>query len=70
MDARGPIRASLLTIDPATPGLSIDYASSKAVRHTQTVRRMVGLDGAIAGINGDFYDIGDTGAPLGLGADR
>ena len=70
VDARGPIRASLLTIDPATPGLSIDYASSKAVRHTQTVRRMIGLDGAIAGINGDFYDIGDTGAPLGLGVER
>ena len=31
---------------------------------------MIARDGAIAGINGDFYDIGDTGAPLGLGVDR
>src|SRR5262245_801421 len=69
-DARGPIRASLLTIDPATPGVAIDYAAAKVVRHRETVRRMIAPDGAIAGINGDFYDIGDTGAPLGLGVDR
>ena len=31
---------------------------------------MIAPDGAIAGINGDFYDITDTGAPLGLGVDR
>jgi exopolysaccharide biosynthesis protein len=70
VDTRGPIRASLLTIDPATPGLAIDYASSKSVRNRETVRHMIARDHAIAGINGDFYDIGDTGAPLGLGADR
>ncbi len=69
LDARGTIRAYLLTIDPATPGLAIDYASSKAVRNTATVRAMIARDRAVAGINGDFYDIGDTGAPLGLGVD-
>jgi Phosphodiester glycosidase len=70
VDARGPIRASLLTIDITTPGLAIDYAASKSVRNRDTVRRMIARDGAIAGTNGDFYDIGDTGAPLGLGVDR
>lgn len=69
LDARGSIRAYLLTIDPATPGLAIDYAASKSVRNTETVREMVTRDHAIAGINGDFYDIFDTGAPLGLGVD-
>jgi hypothetical protein len=70
VDTRGPIRASLLTLDPATPGLAIDYASSRSVRNRQTVRRLIGRDSAIAGINGDFFDISDTGAPLGLGVDR
>jgi hypothetical protein len=70
LDARGTIRAYLLTIDPATPGLAIDYAASKSVRHTETVREMIARDHAVAGINGDFYDISDTGAPLGLGVDR
>jgi hypothetical protein len=69
LDARGPIRAYLLTIDPGTPGLTIDYASSKRVSTTETVRDMIARDRAIAGINGDFYDIGDTGAALGLGVD-
>ena len=61
IDMRGPNRAYLLTIDPATPGLAIDYASSKSVRNTETVRHMLWRDHAIAGVNGDFYDIFDTG---------
>jgi exopolysaccharide biosynthesis protein len=70
VDTRGPNRAYLLTIDPATPGVAIDYASSKSVRNRETVRHMIRGNHAIAGVNGDFYDIFDTGAPLGLGVDR
>lgn len=70
-DARGPIRAYLLTIDPATPGVSLDYAAAKSVRRRDTVSRMIRRDPtAVAGVNGDFFDIGDTGAPLGVGVDR
>ena len=71
VDTRGPIRASLLTLDLATtPGLEIDYAGARRVQDIDTVRRLIAPDGAIAGVNGDFYDIHDTGAPLGLGVDR
>jgi hypothetical protein len=69
-DARGAIVAHLLTIDPETPGVRIDYASRPKVRQMTTVRDIVRLDHAVAGVNGDFYDIGYTGAPLGLGKDR
>jgi hypothetical protein len=69
-DARGPIRAHLLTIDPSTPGLKIDYASMGSVRRVAPVVDILAQDHAIAGVNGDFYDIGHTGAPLGLGKDR
>ncbi|WP_243056673.1 phosphodiester glycosidase family protein [Nocardioides sp. SR21] len=69
-DARGPIVANLLTIDPRTPGLKIDYASMGAVRRTAPVPAILAKNRAIAGVNGDFYDIGHTGAPLGLGKDR
>ncbi|GAB3199790.1 hypothetical protein GCM10027062_17420 [Nocardioides hungaricus] len=69
-DARGPIRAHLLTIDPSTPGLTVDYASMGAVRRVATVADILARDKAVAGVNGDFYDIGSTGAPLGLGRDR
>jgi len=34
------------------------------------VRDIIGRDHAVAGVNGDFYDIGHTGAALGLGKDR
>ena len=69
-DYRGPIRGQLLRIDPATPGLKIDYAGRKHVAGTAPLLDTVLKDGAIAGINGDFFDICDTGAPLGLGRDR
>ena len=69
-DARGPIVAILLAIDPRTPGLRIDYASMGAVRRTAPVPTILAKNKAIAGVNGDFYDIGHTGAPLGLGKDR
>ena len=41
IDTRGPNRAYLLTIDPATPGVAIDYASSRSVSNTETVRHMI-----------------------------
>lgn len=68
-DPRGPIRAHLLTIDPSTPGVRLDYASKGAVRDTAPLPDILAVDRAVAGVNGDFYDIGDTGAPLGLGLD-
>lgn len=70
LNARGPIRAHLLTVDPGQPGLEIDYASKGSVTHTAPTKDILAVDRAIAGVNGDFYDIGDTGAPLGLGRDR
>jgi hypothetical protein len=69
-DARGAIRGQLMRIDPATPGLQIDYAGRQHVAATAPLLDTVLKDGAIAGVNGDFFDICDTGAPLGLGRDR
>jgi hypothetical protein len=62
--------AHLLTVDPSTPGLRIDYASIGSVRRVAPVTDILAADHAVAGVNGDFYDIGHTGAPLGLGKDR
>ncbi len=69
-DARGPIHIHLLTVDPHQPGVRLDYASLGPVRQTARVVDILAKDSAVAGVNGDFYDIGDTGAPLGLGRDR
>lgn len=69
-DARGPIRAHLLTVDPSTPGLTVDYARVGSVRQVAPLGDILARDKAVAGVNGDFYDIGSTGAPLGLGKDQ
>ena len=69
-DARGTIRAYLMTAQLGTPGLSLDYLGAEEVPERDDVLDMVVSDAAIGGINGDFFDISDTGAPLGIGADR
>ncbi|SDE01777.1 phosphodiester glycosidase family protein [Nocardioides lianchengensis] len=68
-DARGRIRAHLLRIKYRTPGLRLNYATPGRVARTETVRGMLARQ-AVAGINGDFFDISDSGAPFGIGAGR
>lgn len=67
---RGNVRGQLLTMDLATPGLSIDLANPRKVAKTATVETMLSKEQALAGVNGDFFDIGDTGASLGIELDR
>ncbi|WP_134741317.1 phosphodiester glycosidase family protein [Nocardioides sp. 503] len=67
VDARGPIRAHLLTVNLRTRGVSLGYGSPGFVARTDEVSDIVARGGGIAGVNGDFFDIGDTGAPLGIG---
>jgi hypothetical protein len=69
-NVRGPIVAHLLTIKSRKPGVSIDYAGLGPVRRVGSTTDILAVDKAIAGVNGDFFDIGRTGAPLGLGLDR
>ncbi len=71
VDARGPVRLHLLTVELDRPEVSLDYLSSATVPETAPVLRQVREErNAVAGINGDFFDISDTGAPLGIGVDR
>lgn len=69
-DARGPQRVQLLTVDPATPGVRLDYVSAGHVPSRAALSSLLARDAAVAGINADFFDISDTGAPLGVGRDR
>ena len=69
-DARGWIRVDALTAELSTPGLRLDYVSPGKVSQTAPLSSSLRRDDAIAGVNGDFFDIGDTGAPLGVGVDR
>ena len=69
-DRRGKVRLHLLRVDPSAPGVSIDRAARAHVPERGPLTRLLGRDRAIAGVNGGFFDIYDTGAPLGVGVDR
>ncbi len=70
-NARGPVRYYLLSANLRTRGLKVDYANAGPVRRTAPVPTMLApRKNAVGGVNGDFFDIGDTGAPLGIGKDR
>jgi hypothetical protein len=67
--ARGVTRGQLLRIDPATPGVGFDLVSGRNVASRHVVPDMMDAN-AVAGVNGDFFDIRDTEAPLGVGVDK
>ncbi len=67
---RDPVRVHVLRIDPSVKGVKLDYGGPAQVPDTQRVRRMVVRQGAVAGVNADFFDIRDTLAPLGNGVQR
>ncbi|HSV41101.1 MAG TPA: phosphodiester glycosidase family protein [Nocardioidaceae bacterium] len=69
-DERGAFRAHLLTGSLDEPTLQLRYLGAPYVRQRVPVTRLVSGNGAIAGVNGDFFDIYDLGAPFGLGVDR
>lgn len=69
-DARGTIRAHLVSADLDTPGLTVDYLGNATTRTRDEVSDMTVRRGSLVGINADFFDISDTGTPLGFGVDR
>lgn len=69
-DGRGWVRVNALTADLSVPGLRLDYSSPGKVSTPGPLSTAVNRDGSVAAVNGDFFDIGDTGAPLGVGVER
>ncbi|KAA1425891.1 phosphodiester glycosidase family protein [Nocardioides antri] len=68
---RGPVRYFVTRVKWRAPGISVDYAHGKRTRSRQPVTEMISTTPkVVAGINGDFFDIYDTGAPLGVGRER
>lgn len=62
------IRYFVVRANWATPGVGFNLAQPPRYDMVQTVRWMTkNTPHAVAGVNGDFFDIGETGAPLGLG---
>lgn len=66
----GPNKAYVLTAHLTEPTLKPRYLSPGTVGATATVTTQANRAGAIAAVNGDFFDIGVTGAPRGVGIDN
>ncbi|WDZ85029.1 phosphodiester glycosidase family protein [Micromonospora cathayae] len=65
-DQQGWLRADALTAD-LTGGLTVDYVNSGAVSRAEPLRGAVDAAGAVAAVNGDFFDINNSGAAQGVG---
>jgi hypothetical protein len=71
--ARGTTHVHLLTVDLRDPRVRVDLLYPGAVAARAAVSRMAVSAGAVAGVNGDFFDISEaqhpgvevTGAPVG-----
>jgi hypothetical protein len=70
LEVQGPVRVFLLTARLDEPGLVLDQVSGPTVVSRAPLSRWLRVDGAVAGVNADFFDIHRTGAPLGVGVDR
>ncbi|SHF38095.1 phosphodiester glycosidase family protein [Streptoalloteichus hindustanus] len=64
---RGWVRGDALAVDLGQPALHARYLGPAAVSARAPLSEQAAASGAIAGVNGDFFDINATGAPLGVG---
>ncbi len=62
----GWVRGYLLEVDLTQPGTYADLVTAPAVTAAQRLSEIAGRAGAIAAINGDFFDINNTKQPLGI----
>ncbi|BCJ66728.1 phosphodiester glycosidase family protein [Polymorphospora rubra] len=65
-DPAGWLRADALTAD-LSGDLTVDYVNAGAVARAEPLRRAADAAGAVAAVNGDFFDINNSGAAQGIG---
>ncbi|WP_433164195.1 phosphodiester glycosidase family protein [Kribbella sp. CA-247076] len=70
LDPKGWLRGDILAADLDKRGVTVDYVNTGKVSGGTPLSQQLARKGAIAGVNGDFFDINDTTAPLGVGIER
>ncbi|MER5792919.1 phosphodiester glycosidase family protein [Streptomyces sp. NPDC001980] len=61
--AKGTVHVHLLTVDLTDPHVHVDLLSPGAVAARSPVSAMADAAGAVAGVNGDFFNINETQHP-------
>ncbi|MGH7728559.1 MAG: hypothetical protein ACREM2_07210, partial [Vulcanimicrobiaceae bacterium] len=66
--AAGPLVVHLVAVDPGEPSvrLRVVLDHDRLIGPGETISAMAARTGAVAGINGDFFDIGGNNAPEGV----
>jgi hypothetical protein len=65
LTADGWFDLQILTADLANDAVSADLIAGDTVTETGAISKKADKAGAVAAVNGDFFDIGNTGAPHG-----
>jgi exopolysaccharide biosynthesis protein/3',5'-cyclic AMP phosphodiesterase CpdA len=68
-DVGGWVRGDALTVDLAA-GTTVDYLYPGQVAKAEPLSTQAGRQRAVAAVNGDFFDINNSDAPLGVGIQR
>lgn len=66
----GWVRGQVLVADLAEDRLSVDHISSGTVTGKSRVTEQARRTGAVAAVNGDYFDMNDTEAPVGAAVSR
>ncbi|HMD01321.1 MAG TPA: phosphodiester glycosidase family protein [Candidatus Baltobacteraceae bacterium] len=66
--AAGPLVINVVALDPRDPAIRLRtiLADDRLISGGETVSSMALRSGAVAGVNGDYFDIGNTNQPLNL----
>ncbi|MHC1558636.1 phosphodiester glycosidase family protein [Actinomycetospora sp. C-140] len=62
----GPVRGDVVEVDLTSPAVRVALLTPPAVAAVAPVPELAGRAGAIAAVNGGFFDEGGTGAPVGV----
>ena len=62
----GPIRGDVVEVDLTSPAVRVDLLTPPFVAAVATVPELAGRAGAVAAVNGGFFDQGGSGAPVGV----
>ena len=64
----GPLSVQIVAVDPQEPTLRIDsvVAGDRMISRGEALSAMAQRTGAVAGVNADYFDIGQTNQPLNL----
>ncbi|NYE35593.1 hypothetical protein F4692_000697 [Nocardioides cavernae] len=66
----GQVRMNLVSVSLDAANISFEELSPTYVTSRKTVSQLGGWNAALAAVNGDFFDIGRTNAPLGVTVNR